>query len=241
MTTIDRIAPCRRPAEEPSGEQRWRQLFFLHWTLPPAAVEKLVPAGMSLDLWEGQAYVGVVPFLMRGIRPSWLPKAFAMDFWETNLRTYVVVNGEPGVFFFSLEASSWLAVQAARKGWGLPYFHADMSDTREGQRVHYSSRRRGSGVGTGASLTLDASIGERLGDSEPGTLEHFLLERYLLFPAWKGRIYRGQVHHVPYPAQRAVVHSVESTLLEAAGLPKPTGAPLAHYSEGVDVEVFGPR
>ena len=237
MPEIDRIAPTRRPSEAPTGEQRWRQLFFLHWIYDAAEVAPLVPKGMSLDLWEGRAYVGLVPFLMEGVRPSWLPRAFAMDFLETNLRTYVLVNGEPGVLFFSLEASSFLAVKAARHGWGLPYFFAKMSSSREGDRVRYASSRKGER----ADLVLDASIGEALGPSAPGTLEHFLLERYLLFTSWRDRIYRGQVHHVAYPAQRATVHHVESSLLEAAGLPPGRGEALAHYASGVDVDVFGPH
>ena len=140
------------------------------------------------------------------------------------------------MYFFSLEASSWLAVRAARAGWGLPYFHARMTSTRDGDRVRYRSARR-----TGAAtLDLDASIGPPLSASAPGTRAHFLLERYLLFSARRGRIDRGQVHHPPYPAQAATVHAVETTLLEAAGLPAPGDPPLAHYSAGVDVEVFGP-
>lgn len=237
VTEIDRIAPTRRPDEAPSGEQKWRELFFLHWTFEPEAVRKLVPAELELDLWDGRAYVGVVPFRMVDIRPSWLPRPLAMDFLETNLRTYVVVDGEPGVYFFSLDASSWLAVQAARLGWGLPYFLAAMSSARDGERIRYATHRRS----PDAHLTLDASIGEALGASAPGTLEHFLMERYLLFTAAEGRVDRGQVHHVPYPAQRATVHAVDCTLLQAAGLPAPSGPPLAHYAEGVDVDVFGPH
>ncbi len=236
MPRIDRIAPSQRPAGRPSGTQRWRDLFFLHWAIPAERIAALVPAGMTLDLWQGQAYVGAVPFRMEGVRPNWLPRALAMNFLETNLRTYVVGGDEPGVLFFSLEASSWLAVQAARRGWGLPYHHAAMRSHRSGDRIAYAStRRRGN-----AHFTLDATIGETLGPSAPGTLEHFLLERYLLFTSWRGRLWRGQVHHVPYPAQRANVHAIATTLPEAAGLPPVAGPPIAHYAAGVDVEVFGP-
>lgn len=236
MSDVDRLAPTRRPPGAPSGHQRWRALFFLHWTFAPDVVAARLPPGMALDTWDGQAYVGVVPFRMEAVRPRWLPRPFALDFLETNLRTYVIVDGEPGVYFFSLEASAWLAVRAARAGWGLPYFHARMTSTRDGDRVRYASRRRGGD----ATLDLDASIGSPLSASAPGTRDHFLLERYLLFSARRGRIDRGQVHHPPYPAQAATVHAVATTLLQAAGLPAPAGPPLAHYSAGVDVEVFGP-
>ncbi len=236
MPALDRVAPTRRPAGTPSGHQRWRELFFLHWTFPPAAIAARLPPGMTLDTWDGQAYVGVVPFRMEAVRPRWLPRPLALDFLETNLRTYVIVGGEPGVYFFSLEASSWLAVRAARAGWGLPYFHARMTSQRDGDRVRYRSQRRGAD----ATLALDASIGAALGATAPGTRAHFLLDRYLLFSARAARIDRGQVHHPPYPAQAATVHAVDTTLLQAAGLPAPVGPPLAHYSAGVDVEVFGP-
>lgn len=236
VAALDRVAPSRRPPGRPSGHQRWRELFFLHWTFAPEVIAAQLPPGMTLDTWEDRAWVGVVPFRMEQVHPRWLPRPLALDFLETNLRTYVIVDGEPGVHFFSLEASSWLAVRAARAGWGLPYFHARMTSTRDDDRVRYRSERRGAP----AALALDASIGAPLGPSTPGTREHFLLERYLLFSARRGRIDRGQVHHPPYPAQAATIHAVATTLLEAAGLPAPAGAPVAHYSAGVDVEVFGP-
>src|SRR6185436_9693580 len=104
---IDRAHP-ERPAGKNGGEQRWRQLLFLHWTVPADAMRARVPAGLELDLWEGRAFVGVVPFAMLGVRPSWLPRFAALDFLETNVRTYVVRDGVPGVYFFSLEAASRL-------------------------------------------------------------------------------------------------------------------------------------
>ncbi|MEX1362466.1 MAG: DUF2071 domain-containing protein, partial [Nannocystaceae bacterium] len=112
---------------------------------PVAALRALIPEPLEVDTWEGRAYVGLVPFAMRRIKPSWLPRAMAFDFLETNLRTYVHLAGQrPGVWFFSLEASSWLAVQAARIGWSLPYHYARMSMTRDdGQLESVSERRRG--------------------------------------------------------------------------------------------------
>jgi len=232
---LDRIAQARRPRGSPSGTQRWRELLFVHFTFAPELVRALVPKELELDLWDDRAWVGLVPFKMEGIRPRFAP--FGLDFLETNLRTYVHYRGEPGVFFFSLEASSWLAVKAARLGWGLPYFHADMSTRREGERVHYAAKRRHTKVET----SVEYSLGERLGPSKEGTLEHFLLERYVLLTAGKGRVSRGQVHHVPYPAQRATLHALKDELVVAAGLPQPTEAPASVlYASGVDVEVFGP-
>jgi len=238
---MDRIAPTLRPNARPSGHQTWEKLLFVHYAFPPEVVRPLVPKELELDLWEdGLAWVGLVPFEMKGIRPAFVP--VGLDFLETNLRTYVSRKDEPGVFFFSLEASSLLAVEAARFGWGLPYFHADMSLREEGDRVIYSTTRRGTAIP--ARSVFEYRVGKRLGPSEPGTLEHFLLERYYLFTAQDGRVSKGHVHHTPYPAHRAELLRHDDGvdgLLHAAGLPVPSGPPAAvHYSPGVEVEVFGP-
>lgn len=234
---LDRIAPTRRPeGVAPSGTQRWRELLFVHWALPAEAVRPLVPAALELDLWNGEAWVGLVPFKMQDIRTAWMPKNAGLDFLETNLRTYVHHRGAPGVSFFSLEASSFLAVHAARLGWGLPYHFAAMQTARDGGHITYGSKRAKGGAG----VQVEYELGEPLGPSAPGTLEHFLLERYLLF-AWRGgKVHRGHVHHPPYPAQRATLKALDEGLLAAAGLTRPATPASVHYAEGVDVEVFGP-
>jgi uncharacterized protein YqjF (DUF2071 family) len=232
---IDRIAPTRRPEGKAAGYQSWRALAFLHWAVPQEAVRPLVPPQLALDLFEGTAYVGVVPFLMRDVRPRWWPRALAFNFLETNLRTYVVCNNRPGVYFFSLEAESRLAVWRARATFGLPYYHARMRMTQAGSEVDYFTRRGGSGP----SHKVRYQIGEALGPSQPGTPEHFLLERYLLFVTRGEQVLVGQVHHQPYPAHRARVVEVHDELIAAAGLPAVRTPPaFAHYSPGVDVEIF---
>ncbi|NOU28503.1 MAG: DUF2071 domain-containing protein [Polyangiaceae bacterium] len=234
---LDRLSPAVRPAGKNAGTQSWRDLLFVHWALPLEAVRPLVPPGIELDPWDGRAWVGLVPFQMKRIRPSWLPQAFAMDFLELNARTYVHYRGRPAVWFFSLDASSWLAVRAARTGWSLPYFHAKMATSREGDRIRYDATR----YQGGARFAVDYEVGERLGPSAAGTFEHFLLERYLLLSTRKGAILEGQVNHPPYVAHRARIHRIEEGLLAAAGMPAPSRAPDAvHFSPGVDVEVFGP-
>lgn len=234
---MDRIAPTRRPPGANAGTQRWRDLAFVHWEVPVAALRPHVPARLELDTWEGRAFLGLVPFAMRDIRPSWLPRPMAQDFLETNLRTYVHQGGrEPGVWFFSLEASSWLAVIAARLGWALPYHHARMSMVREGERLDYATERRRDG----ARALVSWTPGRRLGASEPGTVEHFLLERYVLYAERGGRLYRGRVHHPAYVARTATLHRMEETLAAAAGLPGLAGEPaFVHACDGVDVEMFG--
>lgn len=233
--TIDRIGPSRRPEGSPSGMQSWRDLLFVHWPFAAAELRPLIPAALDLDAHEGTYYVGAVPFIMRHVRPRWVPRALAFNFLETNLRTYVHYRGRPGVYFFSLEAASWLAVKAARLGWGLPYFYAQMDVARQGNEITYRTQRGR------AHLHTRYRIGEPLGPSQPGSLQHFLLERYLLFNEHRGRLRVGQVHHVPYPVFAAQVHELNESLLAAAGLTSPGAPTLAHFSPGVDVEVFGPH
>jgi uncharacterized protein YqjF (DUF2071 family) len=189
---------------------------------------------------------------MRGVRPWWAPQAVAFDFLETNVRTYVLCNGEPGVYFYSLEANSPVAVFAAQTFWGLPYFNAQMSSVVEGDATRYVSvrkRRRKSDRKTNdltairdgvPSLEVRYRIGEApLPPSEEGSLEQFLIERYYLFVRRGRSILRGQVHHVPYPLRETTVESIEDSLADAAGFPSPDPPfTLFHYSPGVTVEIF---
>lgn len=234
---LDRIAPTRRPPGPNAGTQRWRELLFVHWAFAPELVRPLVPPSFELDLWQGRAWVGLVPFRMEATRASWMPRRTGLDFLETNVRTYVHRSGAPGVYFFSLEAASWLAVRAARLVWGLPYRHAEMTAERQGDRVRYRSRRLDDD--RAPTLAVDYELGELVGPSPPGTLEHFLLERYLLFVEKRGVPLMGQVHHPPYPARRARLLSLQDDLLGAAGL-TPGEPETVHACDGVDVEVFGP-
>ncbi|MEL6345313.1 MAG: DUF2071 domain-containing protein [Myxococcota bacterium] len=231
---IDRLTPCNRPDRAAAGHQKWRTLLFLHWPIPADALRPLIPSGLSIDTHDGVAYIGVVPFAREGVQPWWMP--FGMDFLECNVRTYVHINGEPGVWFFSLEAASWLAVQAARIGWSLPYHFAEMGAHTDGSQRHYHTTRRGQ---PDARLSARYTVGAPLGALPPASLEFFLMERYLLFSQRNGALYRGQVYHTPYPAHAATLHELDEGLIAAAGLPAPVGPPpLVHYAPGVDVDVF---
>lgn len=237
LAPMDRIAPSRRPEGRNAGTQRWRDLLFIHWPVPEALVRPLIPERLGLDLYDGVLYVGIVPFAMFGVRPDWLPGSMDFDFLETNLRTYVHLDGDhPGVWFFSLEAASWLAVQAAKSGFGLPYHHASMTMRKESGETVYETIRRS---GSNPRFFTRYSVGDYLGPSEPGSLQHFLLERYHLYAQHGGKLQRGTVHHEPYAAHAATVHEVHDELMYAAGLPDiPGPPPVVHYSPGVDVEVF---
>lgn len=238
---IDRITPTLRPSGLVVGRQRWRDLLFLHWPISVEALRPLIPSGLEIDTFDGVAYIGLVPFWMTGVRPNWAPECSAFTFLETNVRTYVYSEGrdgcDPGVYFFSLEAASAIAVAVARLQFGLPYFWAKMQLRRFGPELEYRSRRL---VGGTARSYARFAPGEFLGPSAPGSLEHFLIERYYLHVERGGRLMRGQVHHTAYPVQRATLLGLNDELIAAAGLPQPVGPPpLVHYVRGVDVEIFG--
>lgn len=208
----------------------------MHWRVPAAALRPLVPAPLAIDTFDGDAFVGIVPFTMRSVRPRWAPAVPGVsNFHETNLRTYVHRNGrDPGVWFFSLDAARRLAVWIARTFWHLPYHHARMT-LEPGDTVRYASHRRAGGAmfrGTARPLGEPRA-------AAPDTLEHFLVERYLLYAQRRdGGLRRGQVHHAPYPLQDAALADWDESLLAAAGIARPAAAPLVHFAAGVDVEIF---
>jgi uncharacterized protein YqjF (DUF2071 family) len=237
---IDRIAPTRRPDGRAAGYQRWRDLAFVHWRVPPAALRPLVPDALAIDTFEGDAFVGIVPFTMQGVRPRWAPAVPGIScFHETNVRTYVHRGGaDPGVWFFSLDAANRLAVTIARTFWHLPYHHARMTLAAGDGERRYASVRRANGAMFRATCRPRGAAQA----ATPGTLEHFLAERYFLYAQRRdGTLRRGQVHHTPYPLQAAELADWDESLLAAAGITRPTDPPLVHFASGVDVEVFALR
>ena len=219
--------------------QSWRHLGFLHWEVAAEALRRLVPKGLEIDTFEGRAFVGLVPFTMHGVRPSWAVALPGLSrFHEVNVRTYVHRGGqEPGVYFFSLDAASRLAVIGARTFWRLPYHFAAMDLRQETDTILYSSTRRWPGPKPADCRLRYRPLGEAA-LARPDSLEHFLAERYLLYTRSRGRLLRGRVHHGPYPLQAAECSELDETLVQVAGITKPSDSPLVHYAAGVDVEVF---
>jgi uncharacterized protein len=238
---IDRISPTLRPQGRVAQRQQWFDLLFLHWKVPVATLRDLLPRELEVDTFEGDAYVGLVPFTMRGVRPLWAPPVPGIsNFHETNVRTYVLREGrDPGVWFFSLDAASRIAVSIARTFWHLPYHHAAMSlEHAPDGIVRYSTFRRSPPPVPAACQVTYRPVGAPA-PAKPGTLEHFLAERYILYANTEnGGLRIGRVHHPPYPLQRAEVFDWDESLLVASGIPRPDGPPLAHYASGVDVEIF---
>lgn len=217
------------------GRQRWNGLLFLHWALPPESVRSTVPAELPLDLRHGMAWVGIVAFDIAGARPPLLPGALGLDFFETNTRTYVrLPDGDPAVWFYALDASSRVAVRGARLAYGLPYFPARMSRGREGETQVYRTARDAPGA---PGLDVRYRTGDPVGAAAPGSLEEFLIERYVLHTITDGEVRSVRVRHPPYSLREVEVESVSEGLLAAAGLARPSDPPLAHFSDGVDVEV----
>ncbi|HEY2156924.1 MAG TPA: DUF2071 domain-containing protein [Isosphaeraceae bacterium] len=242
---IDRLSPRRRPDRRPAMYQEWYHLLFIHWEVPAEPLRALLPPGLDLDTFEGRAFVGLVPFTMQAIRPRSLPSVPCLsNFHETNVRTYVHRDGrDPGVWFFSLDAANPVAVAIARATFGLPYFHARMCvevdpGTGAGPSLTYVSERVRPARRPALSEVRARVVGP-VEPAEPGSLEFFLAERYLLYSTRKGHLRRGQVHHGPYPLQRAGLDTLDETLLAAAGIDRPDVEPLVHYASGVRVEVFG--
>ncbi len=242
MPTFDerlagQLALRERPAGQPVMYQRWRSLLFLHFPCTPSEIQALLPAGLSVDTFrdengEEKAWVGLVPFGMEGVRLRFTPAP--MSFPETNVRTYVHREGrEPGVWFFSLDAANRLACRVARQFFNLPYHEATMTVEERGNSRVYRSRRWSDGW----ELGIQAEFGAALPAAEPGTLEFFLIERYLLYAYRGGRLFTGRVSHPPYPLRSAVVERVTDGLVRAAGI-EPRLFQHVMASDGVDVDIF---
>jgi uncharacterized protein YqjF (DUF2071 family) len=238
----ERLRARQAPSERPVMRQIWRHLGFFHWPIDAAAVARLLPPGLEVDTFEGVAYLGLVPFTIPLSRTPRLGLPLAAAFHEVNLRTYVHRGArDPGVWFFSLDAASRLAVAGARAAYRLPYFHARMSmEVAPEATVTYRARRRGARVA--AELAAEYTPTGPAAPAAPGTREFFLAERYLLY-AWNGRrLSSARVHHLPYPLRPAAVSDLRQTLSAAAGLPPLAGPPpLAHYAHEVDVQIFRPH
>jgi uncharacterized protein YqjF (DUF2071 family) len=213
--------------------QTWHDLLFAHWPIDAVVLRALVPPAFELDLFDGQAWVAVVPFHMSNVAPRGVPALPWMSaFPELNVRTYVRMNGRGGVYFFSLDATNPVAVGVARTLVHLPYFTATMKvEEKEGWIDYQSTRRSGRAEFTGRYRPI--------GPAEPpvpGTLEHFLTERYCLFTVnGEGRPFSLDIHHPPWPLQRAEAAISLNTMADAAGIRLPEIAPLLHFSKRQDM------
>jgi uncharacterized protein YqjF (DUF2071 family) len=228
---------AHRPWPLPSGSwlmgQTWDGLLFAHWRVEAEAVRALVPPELSVDEHDGSAWLGITPFDLTGFRlRGTLPLPIVSCFPEINVRTYVTAEGKPGIWFFSLDTSSLIAVEAARRAYKLPYFHARIALDRDEDRIHYSSARRDAIRPFVFGATYEP-VGMAF-EPESGTLEHFLTERYCLYTEYGGELYRAEIHHPPWPLQPAEAEVRGNTMAPIAL----EGDPLVHYSERQDVVIW---
>jgi hypothetical protein len=223
--------------------QSWHDLLFAHWPIPAEQMRPLIPPALELDLFDGVAWLGVVPFRMSGVRTRWTPSApWFSSFAELNVRTYVRVMDrgvvKPGVFFFSLDAANPVAVRIARAFFRLPYFHAAMLLLDDGRTIHYLSRRTHRGA-TPASLVANYAPNGPIYHSQSGTIDHWLTERYTLYTVdRRGRPLIGEIHHLPWPLQPADADFRLNTMTQAAGLRLPDAPPLLHFARRIDVAIW---
>ena len=232
--------PWPIPAAPWVMRQKWHDLLFMHWRIPPQSLRPLIPLSLELDNFEGSAWLGIVPFRMAGVRLRGTPNIPGLSaFPELNVRTYVNVGGKPGVWFFSLDAANAIAVAAARAWFHLPYFRARMSLEARGDLIHYQSHRTHSNA-PAADLRVEYEPTGRIFQAQPGTLEHFLTERYCLYAAAGEKIYRGEIHHPPWPLQPARADIVLNTMTASHGLELPPAPPLLHFARFQDVWIWPP-
>jgi uncharacterized protein len=236
---VDRLSVRTRPSGLPIMHQHWGSLLFMHWPVPADLLRPLIPEPLVVDTYDGLAWVGITPFTMWGVRPAFtLPLPSLSESHELNVRTYVHLDGVPGVWFFSLDANNAVAVLGARVAFHLPYFNARMSLERRERTIYFACRRVHQRAAT-AEFEALWMVGDRLPRCQPGSLEFFLIERYCLYSARGDRLYRVRILHEPWPLHTARLLSCRSTMIEAQGLPSPGGGPLLHQQgEPLKVRVW---
>jgi len=215
--------------------QTWEDLLFAHYRVSAEAVARLVPQGLEIDQHDGSAWIGVTPFVITGFRLRGTPPLPGVStFPEINVRTYVTAEEKPGIWFFSLDTSSRLAVEAARRWYKLPYFHAAIDVRRRGETLEYASDRIGE-----PERRFDARYrpSEETFAAQAGSLEHFLTERYCLYAIDRGRLHRADIHHPPWPLQPAEGEIAANTM-PPPGLELPPERPLLHFSRRQDVVIW---
>jgi uncharacterized protein YqjF (DUF2071 family) len=218
--------------------QNWGKLLFMHWRIDEQLLRPLIPRALEIDTFDGSAWIAIAPFTMWDIRafPPFVPPVPGLSsMHELNVRTYVTVDGIPGVWFFSLDCNSTAAVVGARTLFFLPYFNAEIEIAEQEERVDYTLTRTDDPP---AEIQTSWQIGSPLPPSEPGSLEFFLTERYCLYSEHKGTVYRARIHHQPWPLRSALLISLSSTMIEALDLPTPQGDPLVHYAEELSVDIW---
>lgn len=218
--------------------QNWHELLFAHWPVPLEALRPLIPGCLELDMFERTCWVGVVPFRMSGVRPRGCPALPGVStFPELNVRTYVVKHGLAGVYFFSLDAGNPLAVALARSLFHLPYFNAHMQCRTAGETVHYQSVRTHRGAPSAEYRARYRPVGP-VTYFPHSSLEAWLTERYALYTTAGSTLYRGDIHHLPWPLQVAEMEEECNLMTRPQGIFLPSVSPLLHYAHRQEVLIW---
>jgi len=238
---LSRVAhrPWPLPATPWLWRQTWHALLFAHWPVAVDVVRPFVPSWLRIQEFDGSTWVGLVPFTMTGVTLRGVPSLPILShFHEMNLRVYVERDDRPGVWFISLDAARRPAVWAARTLAHLPYFHSRMRvDVSSNDEVSYSATRREK---PRVQLIARYAPAGSAFESRPGTLEHFLTERYCLYTQdRRGRPRRLEIHHHPWPLQKAEADFAHNDVAAAQGLPLPDARPVLHFSDRLDVIGWG--
>lgn len=235
--------PWPVPGHRPAMAMVWHDLCFLHWPVRAESVRARLPAPIApfLDIFDGWAWIAVVPFHMSGVRGWGLPGLPGLSaFPELNVRTYVTMDGRPGVWFFSLDATSRIAVRVARAMFSLPYMDARITCRDEHGQIVYHSLRTHRGEPPAEFAASYAPTGQVFA-AQPGSIEHFLTERYALYSLTRrGVVLRGDIDHPPWPLQPARCLIQRITMAQAAGIQPDDRAPLAHFAKKLEVPAWLP-
>jgi len=236
-----------RPWPVPDRAWRWRQtwcdLLFMHWPVPAEVLRPHVPDPLEIQEFDGTSWIGIVPFRMEGVMHRPLPDLpWISSFAELNVRLYVNYRDKPGVWFLSLDASNLLAVWAARRFFYLPYYHADICIDQQQHLFHYRSHRKTKQIPADFEAVYEYEADSPSYKAESDTLEHWLTERYCLYAqSPNGELYRSEVHHLPWPLQKAQAEIRTNTLPAPFDIPLPDIPPLLHFASRLDVVVWPPE
>jgi uncharacterized protein len=220
----------------------WHDLLFIHWPVKSDALRPYIPSTLTIDTFDGTAWIGVVPFRMSGVVPRLMPPIpFLSAFPELNVRTYVTAEGKPGVWFFSLDAANPIAVELARDAFHLPYYTARMACLPTEDSIEYSSIRTHRNAPPAVFQGWYQPTGPAY-ESTPGTLESWLTDRYCLYSAnRKGATWRGDIHHAPWPLQPAEAEIRQNTMTHQISLTLPDTKPLLHFARYLEVVAWLPQ
>jgi uncharacterized protein len=234
-----------RPWQLPYGEwllfQQWEELLFAHWRVPAETLRGIVPTELEIDTFYDEAWIGVTPFRISGARAHYLPAVPGLStFPELDVRTYVTRGGRPGVYYFSMDAGNPVAVSGGRQFFRLPYHTAELSVTHDGVYTRFRSHRTDAET---APAEFDAVFRgfDEVFRAEKGSLEYFLTERYCLYTVEDGRVHRVEVHHLPWPLQRAEADISLNTMTLPLGITLPDEKPLLHFSSALPTVIWAPE